>query len=179
MLAGASLGLAGGLVFYPMFLIPLWLSFYWQRGQRRFVVGVLVALIGLVIALASIYQRDFITQVRQMFGTIEFRLDDLDGIWGLGLHPYVRIPVVVAFVALAFSFAFWPAQKSLATLLNCSAAVMVAAQFSYAYGGGLLMAWYLPLILLTVFRPNLDDLVASQTVRKVSMVETQGTAQAC
>ncbi len=166
LLSGGALGLAGGLVFYPLFLLPLWLSFYWQRGQRRFVAGVLLSLLGLVIALASVYQRDFLAQLRQMFGTIEFALQDLDGIWGLGVHPYVRIPVVVAFVALAFSFAFWPAQKSLATLLNCSAAVMVGAQFCFAYGGGLLMAWYLPLVLLTVFRPNLDDLVASQAVRK-------------
>jgi hypothetical protein len=169
LLSGAALGLAGGLVFYPFFLLPLWLSYYWQRGQRRFIGGVAISLIGLVIALACIYQRDSFVQLRQMFGTIDFATENLDGIWGLGLHPYVRIPVIAVFVVLAFSFAFWPAQKSLATLINCSAAVMVASQFCYAFGGGLLMAWYLPLILLAVFRPNLDDLVASQAVRKFQL----------
>ena len=163
--SGTIIGFAGGLVFYPFFLLPLWLSFYWQRGQRRFIAGVLISVVGLIITLASVSDQNFVVQVRQMFGTISFQFDNLDGIWGLGLHPYIRIPVVVAFVVLAFSFALWPAQKSLATLLNGSAAIMVASQFCYAFGGGLLMAWYLPLVLLTVFRPNLDDLVASQAVR--------------
>ena len=165
LLAGGVIGLAGGLVFYPLFLMPLWFSFYWQRGQRRFAVGVIISLLSLVIALALADGSDFAVELRQMFGTISFAFEDLDGIWELGIHPFVRVPVVVAFVALAFSFAFWPAQKSLATLLHGSAAIMIAAQFAYAYGGGLLMAWYLPLVLLTVFRPNLDDLVATQVVR--------------
>jgi hypothetical protein len=164
--SGAAIGLAGGLVFYPLFLFPLWLSFYWKRGQRRFIAGVALSLIGLIISVISVYPQDYLMHTRYIFGLVPFAITDLDGIWGLGVQPYVRIPVLVAFVALAFSFAFWPAQKSLATLINCSAAVMVTAQFCHAYGGGLLMAWYLPLVLLAVFRPNLDDLVASQAVRK-------------
>lgn len=164
--SGIAIGLAGGLVFYPLFLFPLWLSFYWQRGQRRFIAGVALSLIGLIISIIFIYPQNYFVHICEVFGVVPFAINDLDGIWGLGVQPYVRIPVLVAFVALAFSFAFWPAQKSLATLINCSAAVMVTAQFCYAYGGGLLMAWYLPLVLLAVFRPNLDDLVASQAVRK-------------
>jgi len=37
---------------------------------------------------------------------------------------------------------------------------MVAVQFWHGFGGGLYMAWYLPLALLTFFRPNLEDRVA-------------------
>jgi hypothetical protein len=39
---------------------------------------------------------------------------------------------------------------------------MVATQFWHGHGGGggLFMAWYLPLVLLTFFRPNLEDRVA-------------------
>jgi hypothetical protein len=37
---------------------------------------------------------------------------------------------------------------------------MIATQFWHPYGGGLYMAWYLPLVLLTIFRPNLEDRVA-------------------
>ena len=71
-----------------------------------------------------------------------------------------RFSVLAAFVALSGSMAIWPAQKNLGTLLSCSAAIMVATQFWHGYGGGLYMAWYLPLVLLTVFRPNLEDRVA-------------------
>ena len=40
--------------------------------------------------------------------------------------------------------------------------MMVAVQFWHGYGvgGGMYMAWYLPLLLMTVFRPNLEDRVA-------------------
>ena len=41
---------------------------------------------------------------------------------------------------------------------------MVAAQFWHGYGGGLYIAWFLPLLLLTIFRPNLQDRVATKVV---------------
>jgi len=37
---------------------------------------------------------------------------------------------------------------------------MLGTQFWLAHGGGPYMGWYLPLALLTVFRPNLEDRVA-------------------
>ena len=37
---------------------------------------------------------------------------------------------------------------------------MLGTQFWHAQSGGLYMGWYLPLLLLTVFRPNLEDRVA-------------------
>jgi hypothetical protein len=40
--------------------------------------------------------------------------------------------------------------------------MMVAVQFWHGFGvgGGMYMAWFLPLLLMTVFRPNLEDRVA-------------------
>jgi hypothetical protein len=70
------------------------------------------------------------------------------------------MPVLAAFIALCGSLALWPAQKNLGTLMSCSAAVMLGTQYWHAHGGGLYMAWYLPLMLLTIFRPNLEDRVA-------------------
>ena len=58
------------------------------------------------------------------------------------------------------TLALWPAQKNLGTLLSCLGAVLVASQFWNGDGGGLYMAWYLPLVLLTICRPNLEDRVA-------------------
>jgi hypothetical protein len=168
--SGIMLGLASGLVFYPFFLFPLWISFYWQRGAYRFASGFFGAIVALVVALGLVTTSastltGFGDRLGQMFGTIPFALKDLDGIWGLGWHPYFRIPVMVAFVLVSFSFIIWPAQKSLATLLSCTAAIMTAAQFCYAYGGGLYMAWFIPCALLTVYRPNLDDCIALEVVR--------------
>jgi len=50
--------------------------------------------------------------------------------------------------------------------LSCSAAVMLVTQFWHAHQGGIYMAWYLPLLLLTIFRPNLEDRVALTAVNE-------------
>lgn len=41
---------------------------------------------------------------------------------------------------------------------------MLGTQFWHPYEGGLYMGWYLPLLVLTVFRPNLEDRVALTAV---------------
>ncbi len=160
--AGVFLGLAIGVFYYPLFLLPLWLSFYWQRGLMRFMGGVAlsVALVVLSLIFTSNSPGMFLDQLRQLFGVWLPKMEHLEGVWGLGWDPVYRLPVLAAFFALGGSFALWPAQKNLGTLLGCSAAVMLATQFWHGFGGGLFMAWYLPLVLLTVFRPNLEDRVA-------------------
>jgi hypothetical protein len=159
--AGIFLGLAGGMTYYPLFLLPLWVSFYWPRGLLRFLVGVVAVLVVLLFVLFS--SSDVLQNVRLMFGLKAPEMTGLLGIWDErlgGWSTYYRIPVLAAFIVLASSMALWPAQKNLGTLLSCSAAVMVATQFWHGYGGGTYMAWYLPLLLLTIFRPNLEDRVA-------------------
>ena len=58
----------------------------------------------------------------------------------------------------------WPPRKHLGTLISCTAALMVGAQFWHAHEGGIYVAWYLPLLLLTIHRPNLEDRVAPAVV---------------
>ncbi len=160
--SGIFLGLATGVVYYPIFLLPLWISFYWQRGLGRFITGVLstLALMVLSLVLVSPNVSSFWDHVQHMFGLWGPQMQDLEGIWGLGWDPIFRLPILTAFVALCCTFAMWPAQKNLGTLLSCSAAVLAASQLWHAHGGGLFMAWYLPLVLLTIFRPNLEDRIA-------------------
>lgn len=166
LVAGIFLGLAAGLVYYPFFLLPLWISFYWRRGVWRFTIGVAVML-GLLMMLLSLSGvESLVDHLRTMFGLFkpETKSNILGGIWGLGWNPIWRLPVIVGFVILCSFFAAWPAQKNLGTLIGCSAAVMVGAQFWHGYGGGLYIAWFLPLLLLTIFRPNLQDRIALKVV---------------
>ena len=163
--AGLFLGCAAGAVYYPFSLLPLWCSFYWQRGIRRFTGGFLTAVLALVLAVIILHPNTLIQDLRFMFGVKEVAMNGMDGIWGLGWYPIMRIPIIVAFVLLSLSFVFWPPQKNLATLLSCSAAIMAATQFWHGFGGGLYMAWFMPLALLTVFRPNLDYCNALEVVR--------------
>lgn len=158
--AGMLLGLATSLVYYPLFLLPLWVSFYWRRGLGRFTGGVMIVMVVMAVALLFMRDASYWENLKQMFGLWLPKQQGLEGIWGLGWNPVYRIPVLAAFLALSGTLAMWPAQKNLGTLLSCSAAVMVATQFWHGFGGGLYMAWYLPLTLLAIFRPNLEDRVA-------------------
>lgn len=161
LVAGAFIGLAIGAVYYPAFLLPLWLSFYWARGRGRFVIGVTATLAVLVasLALTSSDWAGFVAQVRGMFSwTVELDQEPV-GFWTI-IEPAYRLPVATLLVAMSLSLSLWPARKNLGTLISCSAAVMLATQFWALEEGGLYVAWYLPLLLLTVMRPNLEDRVA-------------------
>ena len=164
MVAGILLGLAAGLVYYPLFLLPLWCSFYWQRGVGRFAIGIAATLFVLGALLTFGGTETLVQHLRSMFGLFA-PTKEPRGIWGVGWDPRWRLPVIVAFGILSAWFAAWPSPKNLGTLIGCSAALMVAVQFWHGYGGGLYIAWFLPLLLLTIFRPNLQDRIAVKVVR--------------
>ncbi len=167
LLSGVLLGLAAGLIYYPLFLLPLWCSFYWRRGLVRFICGVLLAMALLAASLALKWHDfgTFLIQVKLMIGWRNpLEVEKFVGFWKYFDSSY-RIPVLALFVAICGGMAIWPAQKNLGTLLSCSAAVMLATQFWHAHQGGLCMAWFLPLLILTIFRPNLEDRVAISAVR--------------
>ena len=167
LLSGLLLGFATGVIYYPLFLLPLWISFYWQRGLARFLIGWLAMLVALFTALffASADWIDFWDHTHKILGLAPPHSLDLEGIWGLGWPPVYRFSVLAAFVAVSGSLAIWPGQKNLGTLMCCTGAVMVATQFWHGYGGGLYLAWYLPSLLLTVFRPNLEDRISTAVLR--------------
>jgi hypothetical protein len=64
--------------------------------------------------------------------------------------------VFVLFVALVVTVTVWPSPKNLSHLIALSAAVLMGVQFWHADRGGVYVLWYLPLVLLMVFRPNLS-----------------------
>jgi hypothetical protein len=161
--AGCLIGLAIGTIYYPVFLLPLWCAFYWERGIRRFALGVAAALAVLVVALwfTSPDGGVFLDQLRQMFGWIFPNDVSLEGFWALpGNDAVFRLPVLAAFIAMMATLAIWPSPKNLGTLMSCTAAVLLGSQFWKAHDGGLFMAWFLPMLLLVIFRPNLENRVA-------------------
>ncbi len=164
--AGGFIGLAAGVFYYPMFLLPLWISFYWDRGRYRFLLGFLIAFSVVVSSLIFVSQDtdDFFRQLRLIFGFWLPKVTDVRGIWALGWDPWFRLPFLVGFFGLCFSFAFWPIRKNLGTLISCTAAIMLALQFCHGFGGGTFISWYLPLVLITFFRPNLEERLAESDV---------------
>lgn len=164
--SGILIGLATGVAYYPFFLLPLWGSYYWERGWRRFLAGVLIAIaIGICgLIFTSNGASGFLIQLQTMFGFWRPRMDGLIGIWALGWSSWWRLPILIAFIVLCFSFLSWPAEKNLGTLVGYTGAILVAVQFWHGFDGGLYIAWYLPLLLLIIFRPNLTGRVAREEV---------------
>ncbi len=164
-IAGILMGLAAGAIYYPLFLLPLWLGFYWQRGFWRFGGGALAMIAILVGSLAwtSSDFNSFLSQLRTMFGWTDFQTRDVGGFWDVQWSAF-RLTVMTIFAVLSLSMALWPQPKNLGTLMSCSAALMLGTQFWVAKDGGLFMAWYLPLLVLTIFRPNLEDRIALTTL---------------
>lgn len=168
LVSGSLLGLACGAIYYPFALLPLWTAFYWRRGFRRFVTGVVLT-ISLLVATLVFTSTDaamFLDRLQQMFGIrlpVVSEANELSGVWAYW-NGWYRLPILLAFLGLSGSFAVWPTPKNLATLLSCSAALMLGVQFWHAHSGGLALAWYLPLLLLTMFRPNLEDRIATAVV---------------
>lgn len=161
-LAGLFIGLATGASYYPIFLLPLWLSFYWDRGRKRFALffGLAILISVLALIFTSLNVGDFFLQLQKMFGFWQPLMEGLEGIWALGWDRVWRLPLLVAFVALCISFTVWPAKKDIGVLIAYSGAIMIGVQFWHGFGGGLFAAWYLPMMLLVFFRTNLTGRTA-------------------
>lgn len=161
LLAGLLLGLAAGTVFFPALLLPAWLSFYWRRGAGRFAAafclsaGLSLAAIGTTLWLSG----DLAEIVRSTLALSDWqpwKEPTSEGFW-TGIHWAYRFPVFLAYLAFVAGTAFWPTPKNLAHILATSAIVLIGIQFWYADRGGAYVLWYLPLLLLLMFRPNLSD----------------------
>lgn len=161
MVAGGLLGLACGTVFYPVFLLPLWASFYGRRGAVRFglALGIVAAVLLGTLALTSADQSSFRLQTigSIKWTLLEFRDADTSGFWSL-YDPAYRIPLFAAFAVMVVVLTIWPRTKTLEDLLAHSAAIIIGTQFWYPQKGGVYVLWYLPMILMAVFRPRLNHL---------------------
>ncbi|MDO4586965.1 MAG: hypothetical protein Q4C95_06660 [Planctomycetia bacterium] len=166
--SGLSLGFAASLVFYPVFLLPLWGSYYRSRGLFRFVIGTCSAflLMAVLLLFSSEHLGSYGEQLAAMFGRYSLWIPSPDGLWAY-FPTYYRIPIIALFMTFCFGFIIWPSRKNLATLMSGSALLMLAVQLWMGNQGGLYMAWYLPLLILTILRPNLEDRVASSMIVEI------------
>ena len=169
LLAGALMGGAcGSLVLLPVFLalVPLWFAYYERRRGVLFVVS-LVAVGGAlqvgVVALTSPDLSEFSVRLQESVQAVvkEFMGETITDGGGVGVgfwnsnNLVYRIPVIVVFAVMLGVLTIWPRIKTLEHLISQTAAVVVATQFWYSHQGGVYVLWYLPLLLLVVFRPRL------------------------
>jgi hypothetical protein len=162
-LSGALLGVAAATTYFPLVLVPIWLSFYWRRGAGRF-AGALGLTGGLCLAIVvwTLWLDDELARSAQSALSLpdwqpwREPINGTRGLWR-DLHWAYRMPFFIAYVAMLGISTLWPMPKNLAQTLALSAAAVIGVQFWYADQGGTYILWYLPLLLLLVFRPNLSD----------------------
>jgi hypothetical protein len=162
-LAGIFLGLAAGTMFFPALIAPLWISFYWKRGAGRFAAfgAVAGALCLAVTGLVLWFTQDLGQVVAETMALSDWqpwnwKAPSHEGFWQ-GVHWAYRTPVFILYITLVIVTAIWPQPKNLAHVLALSAGVLIGVQLWYADQGGVYVLWYLPLVLLLMFRPNLSD----------------------
>lgn len=159
MLSGGLFGLSL-LYIFPVFLLPLWVSYYWRRGAARFAVSafLMAGLLALVIRWTEPSNSALqLWAASTAWKAWDFRpTPDSLGFWSPATQ-FFRLPIFVTFLALVSASAIWPRSKNLADLIGLSAAIVLGIQFWYANRGGVYVHWFLPMLILIAFRPNLDS----------------------
>jgi hypothetical protein len=169
-LAGVLLVTAAGVGFYPAFLAPAWLGFYWDRStdRRRFLTTLVIA--GLILG-AAILLLSRPAGGRGLIGTI---LWDTFGhhtdpagygsspfsFWGQrgGIRGWLMTPLVgtsglttpafLTFVTFACACFGLARKRSVPALALLSAAVIIGANLLKVHPTGTYVAWYYPLLLV-------------------------------
>ncbi|SFI53475.1 hypothetical protein [Planctomicrobium piriforme] len=164
--SGVLLGLACGTLTFPVVLLPIWAVFYGRRGAGKFALAlscVAVVLIG-SFAMTSTDSESF---VQKTVGSVNVALSALSGVqnhtgfWGeMGYLSVYRLPVMVAYFIMLTIMTIWPKDRTVEVLLAQSTAAIVGTQLWYTPEGGVYVLWYLPLMLMVVFRPRLIHLRA-------------------
>ena len=144
-ITGMLLAVAVSAVFFPIALLPLWTAYYWNRGLLRFLMAMFTTT-GIFFLLGRLVTGMWIVE------ELEWQAD---GFWIHFNGSYV-LPVIVAYVILctALVFAHFK-QRTFPVLIAHTAVIIIATQFWYTPQGGTYILWYLPLVLLIMFRPTL------------------------
>lgn len=159
--AGVMLGIASGSAFFPVLMFPLWFGFYRGRGTGKFSSGFCIAC-GLSLAITAVMLlwtrelKQYLNVALSLSDWQPWKAPKTESIW-TGSHWAYRLPVFIAYMAFIVLTMFWPKPRNLAQVIAQSAAVAIGVQFWYADQGGVYLAWYAPLLLLMIFRPNLTD----------------------
>src|SRR4029079_7999765 len=122
----------------------------------------------LIVTTLLLISNDWQTFVRQMVGgyvdwaALQFRVGSEESVFWISHEVAYRIPVLVTYFVMLVALTVWPQRKSLAQVITHSAAIVIGTQFWYPQQGGIYVLWYLPLLLLVLFRPLMTNHLAPE-----------------
>ena len=170
--SGILLGMACGSLFFAVFLIPLWTVFYARKARLQFALslGVVAAVVLMVLALTSETTDSFVNKLVMTANWTAYRLFDAASPLpenAIG-QVFLRITLAAFFFVMLVAMTVIPRKRNLENLLANSTALIVAAQLWYPEDIGAYVLWYLPLLLMVVFRPRLDRFVPPEDTTAVA-----------
>lgn len=166
-IAGVLLGMACGTLFFAVFLLPLWAVFYGRKGSIRFgfSLGAVAAVMFITFALTSENTDSFVNKLVMTANWSVFRLFDAAPLTESTIinQVFVRITFASIFFVMLVAMVVVPRKRNLENLLSNTAALIVTAQLWYPDDVATYVLWYLPLLLLVIFRPRLDRFVPPES----------------
>jgi hypothetical protein len=165
-LAGLLLGVATGMLYYPLFLMPLYLGYLWRsQGRSRALVFLLsYAAVGLICVLMLLVMVQSVDEVESAFDAF---IDDTIAqqqfkpgygnsqlsFWGQypNFAAWGKPGAGILYCLFCLGLAFIPRRMEFGRLLALSAAVLVGTQLVLAFAGGTYIGFYLALVIVTLF----------------------------
>ena len=171
LVAGLLLGIACGMLYYPIFLFPLWIGYYLRTSGRkdaaRFLVAVavvgfvcLIMILALTVPTAErahvsrlrLFLDDTVLQqqFKEGYGTSEYSF------WGQyrSIASWGKPLVGVLYLLFCASLGFLPRQINMKRLIALTAAVLVGTQLVLSHGGGTYIGFYIAPLIITLFGPQ-------------------------
>ncbi len=171
--AGGMLAIAAGLGFYPGFMVPAWVGYYWTDRRRlwRFVAGVTVTALAILLLVVGCSRASPGRTLPGTFlwDTFGHHTDPASygrspfGFWGQRgpvrswfMHPLlggsrVTTPALLMLVGLALVSFFVIRGRQAGALALASGAVAIGAALVKVHSTGTYLAWWYPLLLLGHF----------------------------
>jgi hypothetical protein len=178
MAAGALLAAAAAFGFYPAFIFPTWLGYYWgdsRKAALHYVIGFGVAclVVGVWVLLASrpadgmgliaTIVRDTLGHQTdpEVYGRTPFGFwGQQTGVWRWLIQPMVGesamlSPFFMLYCALLVATAIMARNTGIVGLALLTAAVTMGANIWKINATGAYLAWYYPFLLIGVLGPGL------------------------
>lgn len=171
-IAGLLLGIATGMLYYPLFLAPLWFGYLWReygmrKGLEFLVAYVFVGIICIIMLISMVkpinesesslgaFIDDTISQQQFKSGYGNSPLS----FWGQ--YPDLAVwgkPIAgLLYCSFCFLLAFYPRHIGLERLIALTAAVLVGTQLVLSFSGGTYIGFYLAPLILMLFGLNKTD----------------------
>jgi hypothetical protein len=139
----------------------------------------LMGVAAVLLASLALTSSDSDSFFQRVIGTINVPLAALSkqefspGFWKEAdyVSPY-RWPVMAAYFIMVIFMTIWPRRRNVEVLLAQSAAAIIGTQLWYTQKGGVYLLWYVPLLLMVIFRPKLTHLKFIEELEESSVSQS-------